>query len=253
MARTKGEPRKTTTSSHTSIRTIGHMQAMAGGHYNDHLRTKAHLATQKRNETEEAEVELMLTLSDAEEADVVARVNFDKEMEVVVEVEETVVEDEDEDEEEDEEDDEDVEMEEDDSEMEETDEEEEEEEYINVDDDDVEMEDEDVNRAVLLLVRDIVHDMPNTFVDEDAMSCLQDLARRFLDRFFDNAVVSMQYGRCNTLMVGDVRHAVVYNNPDMTHDYIQDIIAHDYGESNTTTFCGMYKRLSLIDLGATLI
>ncbi|XP_006459834.1 hypothetical protein AGABI2DRAFT_142244 [Agaricus bisporus var. bisporus H97] len=70
MARTNGLPRKTTTSSHMSVRTIGHMQAMAGGRYNEHLQTKARLATQKGNETEETEVELMLALSDEEEADV---------------------------------------------------------------------------------------------------------------------------------------------------------------------------------------
>ena len=57
------------------------------------------------------------------------------------------------------------------------------------------------------------------------MPCLQDLAHRFLDRFFNNAVVSMRYGRRSTLMVGDVKRADRYNNPDMMHDYIPDIIA----------------------------
>ncbi|EKM77706.1 hypothetical protein AGABI1DRAFT_93078 [Agaricus bisporus var. burnettii JB137-S8] len=128
MARTKGPCRKTTTSNHTHVRTIGHMQTMAGGRYNDHLRTMA-------CETEEAEVEVMLSLLNEEEAEVVEELEEqDSRIDMGSRADEHHLasagvtclncEEDEEDEEDEDVEDEDVEMEEDVSDIEETDEEE---------------------------------------------------------------------------------------------------------------------------------
>ncbi|XP_006461614.1 hypothetical protein AGABI2DRAFT_118483 [Agaricus bisporus var. bisporus H97] len=88
-------------------------------------------------------------------------------------------------------------------------------------------EDED-DRAILALVRQIVREDPDVFVEENAMPCLRDLARRFLERYFANGAVLMRHARRRTLRVCDLRGGLHHGNPYMTHDYIPDIIAkHD--------------------------
>ncbi|XP_006459843.1 hypothetical protein AGABI2DRAFT_116784 [Agaricus bisporus var. bisporus H97] len=80
--------------------------------------------------------------------------------------------------------------------------------------------------AIMQLVRSIVSECSDLPFDINAMRCLKDVVKAYLPVLFHNANIYTHIAKHKTVRVEDLRLAIHFHNPYMTHNYLPAIIAH---------------------------